>query len=242
MRRPRRGGDSSTPDPATNREVSYHERRASRHASGVGVILLVVGLAAALSVDVVKTGFGIKGDEATYVASGLSAAFDGDLTYERKDLERFFGLYRAGPEGIFLKRGKLLRLQPRRHAAVRAFRETVDTRADRLFFAKALIYGVVSSALRAPARPERLSRAARPPAVRRPAPAATRSRRPFESRAGAGLRARLRAGELRAQVCGVPDAGNPELCPRLRGVFPVALTKKWRRMAARDFLAAAAAI
>ena len=45
-------------------------------------VLLVVCLAAAISVDVVKTGFGIKGDEATYVSSGLSMAFDGDLTYE----------------------------------------------------------------------------------------------------------------------------------------------------------------
>jgi hypothetical protein len=117
----------------------------SRLAAGVGVILLVVGLAAALSVDVVKTGFGIKGDEATYVASGLSAAFDGDLTYERKDLERFFGLYRAGPEGIFLKRGKLLRPQLDGTPPFVHFAKRVDTRADRLFFAKALIYGVVSA-------------------------------------------------------------------------------------------------
>src|SRR5947207_3066641 len=33
-----------------------------------GAVLLVVALAAALSVDVVKTGFGIKGDEATCVS------------------------------------------------------------------------------------------------------------------------------------------------------------------------------
>jgi hypothetical protein len=117
----------------------------SRHAAIVGFTMLIVCLAAAVSVDVVKSGFGIKGDEATYVASGLSAAFDYDLTYERRDLERFFGLYRAGPEGIFLKRGKLLRPQfdgapPFVHLAKRA-----DARTDRLYFAKALIYGVVAA-------------------------------------------------------------------------------------------------
>ena len=45
-----------------------------------GAVLLVVLLAAALSVDVVKTGFGIKGDEATYVSMALSLAYDHDLT------------------------------------------------------------------------------------------------------------------------------------------------------------------
>jgi hypothetical protein len=117
----------------------------SREAAAAGGILFVVCLAAALSVDVVKAGYGIKGDEATYVASGLSAAYDGDLTYQRKDLERFFGLYRAGPEGIFLKRGKVLRIHadgtpPFLHLVKRA-----DSRHDRLFFAKALIYGVASA-------------------------------------------------------------------------------------------------
>src|SRR5262249_37758015 len=68
-----------------------------------------------------------------------------DLTYGRKDLDRFFGLYRAGPEGIFLKRGKQLRPRvdgswPFVHLAKRP-----DTRSDRLFFAKALIYGVVAA-------------------------------------------------------------------------------------------------
>ena len=120
-------------------------RVSSRDAAAVGSILLVVCLAAAISVDVVKTGFGIKGDEATYVSSGLSAAFDRDLTYERRDLERFFGLYRAGPEGIFLKRGKQLRVvvdgsPPFVHLVTR-----VDARTDRLYFGKALLYGVLAA-------------------------------------------------------------------------------------------------
>jgi hypothetical protein len=117
----------------------------SRDAAAIGAILFVVALAGALSVDVVKTGFGIKGDEATYVSMGLSAAYDRDLTYERRDLERFFGLYKSGPDGIFLKRGREI------HARVDATPpflhvvRTPDRRNDRLYFGKALVYGVVAA-------------------------------------------------------------------------------------------------
>ena len=60
------------------------EQPSSSRAGGAGVrwtaaILLIVALAAAVSVDVVKTGFGNKGDEATYVSMALSVAFDHDL-------------------------------------------------------------------------------------------------------------------------------------------------------------------
>ena len=108
----------------------------------MAAILLIVSLAAAISVDVVKTGNGIKGDEATYVSMALSIAFDHDLTYQRRDLERFFGLYRWGPDGIFLKRGKQWRVRvdgspPFVHAS-----RTPDPNADRLYFGKALLYAV----------------------------------------------------------------------------------------------------
>jgi hypothetical protein len=104
-----------------------------------------VALAAALSVDVVKTGFGVKGDEATYVSMALSLAYDHDLTYERRDLDRFYGLYRSGPDGIFLKKGKQLRI---RVTAQPPFVHTItspDKQADRLFFAKALLYPIVAA-------------------------------------------------------------------------------------------------
>lgn len=120
-------------------------RVSSREAAACGGILLVVCLAAAVSVDVVKNGFGIKGDEATYVSMGLSAAFDGDLTYERRDLERFFGLYRSGPEGIFLKRGKQFRLSFGGGAPFVHLTKREDLRADRLYFGKALLYGVLAA-------------------------------------------------------------------------------------------------
>lgn len=120
-------------------------RVSSREAAAIGGVLLVVCLAAAISVDVVKTGFGLKGDEATYVSIGLSAAFDRDLTYERRDLERFFGLYRAGPSGIFLKRGKQLRLRVDGSAPFVHLAKSPDRRSDRLYFGKALLYGILAS-------------------------------------------------------------------------------------------------
>ncbi|MCC7416671.1 MAG: hypothetical protein IT176_05965 [Acidobacteria bacterium] len=100
--------------------------RASRAAPITAAILLTTAIAAAVSVDVVKQGYGVKADEATYVAAALSVAFDGDLVYQRRDLERFVGLYRHGPDGIFLKRG-------------------TDRPADRLQFGKALIYPIVAA-------------------------------------------------------------------------------------------------
>ena len=121
--------------------------RATRRDPGLlgAAALLVVGSYAALSVDVVQTGFGIKGDEATYVAMALSAAYDGDLMYQAQDIERFYETYNHGPEGIFLKRGS---------EAQYGFdddfpyivRETVpDDTAGRLYFGKAYIYSVAAA-------------------------------------------------------------------------------------------------
>jgi hypothetical protein len=107
--------------------------------------LLIVTLAAALSIDVVKTGYGVKSDEATYVAMALSAAYDHDLTYERRDLERYVGLYRFGPDGIFLKRGKQLRVRLQGAPPFVRLVKTPDRRADRLYFGKALAYPVAAA-------------------------------------------------------------------------------------------------
>jgi hypothetical protein len=114
-------------------------------AAFIGTVLLVVALAAALSVDVVKDGYGVKSDEATYVSMALSAAYDHDLTYERRDLERFFGLYRDGPNGIFLKRGKQLRVRVRGSSPFVHLLKSPDSRNDRLYFAKSLIYPWVAA-------------------------------------------------------------------------------------------------
>src|SRR5262245_49050944 len=113
----------------------------------VAAVLLIVSLCAAISVDVVKTGYGVKADEATYVMMALSAAYDGDLAYTRHDLDRYVGMYRHGPDGVFLKRGK--RLQVRLNATPPFLHVTkmADDRANRLYFGKATVYSVVAAPL-----------------------------------------------------------------------------------------------
>ena len=125
--------------------MSHVSSFSGREAAAIGGVLLIICLAAAVSVDVVKTGFGLKGDEATYVSIGLSAAYDGDVAYERRDLERFFGLYRAGPDGIFLKKGKQQRISVDGSAPFVHRRTSPDRRSDRLYYGKALIYGLVAA-------------------------------------------------------------------------------------------------
>lgn len=128
-------GEVVTPEPAAR----------SRVPALVAGILLVVALAAALSVDVVKDGYGVKSDEATYVSAALSAAYDRDLTYERRDLERFFGLYRSGPSGIFLKRGKQIRVTVGGRPPFVHLNRRPDLRNDRLYFAKSLAYPIAAA-------------------------------------------------------------------------------------------------
>ncbi len=112
----------------------------------VTLVLLLVGSFVALSVDVPRTLRGIKGDESTYVLMALSLAYDGDLAYtDGVDLDRFYEIYDAGPEGVFLKQG------------VRSFWEVngdfpfihrgtyPDARDDRLYFGKAFAYGLFAA-------------------------------------------------------------------------------------------------
>jgi hypothetical protein len=117
-----------------------------RAAAVTGGALLIVLLAAALSVDVVRAGYKLKGDEATYVAMALSAAYDRDLSYQRRDLDRFWGIYQQGPEGIFLKRGKQIAVDVTAAPPFVSFDNSVpDTRPDRLYFGKALIYSLAAA-------------------------------------------------------------------------------------------------
>src|SRR5207237_10770003 len=111
-----------------------------RVARVVAAVLLTVALAAAISVDVVKAGYGVKGDEATYVSMALSLAYDHDLVYQQRDVERFWGLYRAGPEGIFLKRGKDWHVRLGGDAPWVHVKRTAEQSKDRLYFSKAMIY------------------------------------------------------------------------------------------------------
>jgi hypothetical protein len=114
----------------------------SRHlgAACLAVVLFVIGAATARSVDVVRAGYGVKQDEATYVSMALSLAYDRDLAYQRRDLERFAGLYHSGPEGIFLKRGRVLSIHGRRAFPFLEMRTQPDPDTDRLYFSKAFVY------------------------------------------------------------------------------------------------------
>lgn len=112
----------------------------------LGLILLVIGGAAARFVDVPRVGYGLKSDEATYVAASLSFAYDGDFVFERRDLERFAGLYQSGPNGIFLKRGKDIHgiaLQP--GFPFVALAKTDDQNPNRLYFGKSLAYPIIAA-------------------------------------------------------------------------------------------------
>src|SRR4029450_7059539 len=116
--------------------------RLSRHG-GTGLWMLVlfaVAASYAISVDVPRAGYGVKSDEATYVAMALSAAYDGNLSFDRRDLIRFEGLYQSGPEGIFLKRGKQLRIHPSLSFPFVRTVKLPDPDPNRLYFGKALIY------------------------------------------------------------------------------------------------------
>ena len=124
------------------------DRAPSKTPGSVGPIAFValaLALGLAISVDVVRAGYGVKGDEATYVAMALSMAYDRDLTYERRDLERFWGLYQTGPEGIFLKRGKRMRLSVVASPPFLAITKLPDTRDDRLYFGKSFAYSVAAA-------------------------------------------------------------------------------------------------
>ena len=117
-------------------------------AAIVAAVLFVVGLSAAISVDVVRAGYQIKGDEATYVGMALSMAYDRDLAYERRDLERFYGIYQQGPEGVFLKRGKQFRVRLRLTPPfLHIYNDTAEPRTDRLYFGKAMVYSVLVAPL-----------------------------------------------------------------------------------------------
>lgn len=94
------------------------------------LVLLVFAVLciAALSMNVARTTYGIKGDEATYVAMALSIAHDGDLAYTREDIARFFRVYGRGPDGIFLKPG-----------------QGAAAANNRLFFAKSYVYPLAAA-------------------------------------------------------------------------------------------------
>lgn len=58
-----------------------------------------------LNLPAIHNGF-LCADQAVYFAMTQSIALDGDLEYTTKDLARYYYSFDAGPQGIFLKKGK----------------------------------------------------------------------------------------------------------------------------------------
>jgi len=110
-------------------------------AVGVGLFLLAV----AATLDLPKAAGGFKGDEATYYSLTYSLAHDFDFSFERKDLARVWEEFRGGPEGIFLKRGKVIRLRRSQHVPFVRREKWDDPVRTRLYYAKPFIYPLVAA-------------------------------------------------------------------------------------------------
>ena len=108
----------------------------------MALLVLIVGSFAALSVEVPQTGFGLKGDEASYVAMALSMAHDGDLVWEAHDHARFYKAYGRGPEGIFLKRGAVATYRVDASFPFIRRETRKDDHPDRLYVGKSFIASV----------------------------------------------------------------------------------------------------
>ncbi len=119
------------------RDRPFHFRGAA-----LPLIFLVLAGTAALAIDLPRDAYSPKSDESTYVAMALSLAKDGNLTYERADLTRFWEIYGTGPQGIFLKRGSRPALRASSHWPFISVVRRPAT--DRLFFGKPLLYAIAA--------------------------------------------------------------------------------------------------
>jgi hypothetical protein len=121
-------------------------QRADRLAPFAVPAVAIVLLAVALTVDFPRAGIAFKGDEATYYMLGHSLARDRDFTYEKRDLVRVWEEYHA-PEGVFLKKGKTVRLQWGDGFPWVRWVKADDPDPTRLYYSKAYIYPLVAAPL-----------------------------------------------------------------------------------------------
>lgn len=84
-------------------------------------------------------------DESTYVSMALSIAHDGNLTFEKADLNRFLAIYPKGPEGIFLKRQSIVRPHVVRAWPFIRWTATPVPTTEHLAYGKAFIYPLVAA-------------------------------------------------------------------------------------------------
>lgn len=107
-------------------------------------VIVVAATVAARAINPLTAIGDVKSDEATYISMALSLADDGNLTFEKADLDRFLKIYPRGPEGIFLKRQYSVR--PHLAAAWRPIQLTstaVPTTAH-LAYGKSIVYPLVA--------------------------------------------------------------------------------------------------
>jgi len=109
------------------------------------LVLLLVGGVAALAMNPARDAYGIMGDESTYVAMALSLPNEGDLRFDRRDLQRFYAIYGVGPEGIFLKKGAPLALAFRSSFPFVALERAPERAGERLYYGKAFVYAIVAA-------------------------------------------------------------------------------------------------
>jgi 4-amino-4-deoxy-L-arabinose transferase-like glycosyltransferase len=105
----------------------------------------LVATAAARWIDPLTAIGDIKSDEATYVSMALSVAHDGDLSFEKADLDRFLAIYPHGPEGIFLKRAYAVRPVVEARWPFLSLASTPIPTTIRLAYGKAFIYPVMAA-------------------------------------------------------------------------------------------------
>ncbi len=123
---------------------------ASRWADpGVALCALVGALLLgfAVSVDFPKTAFGFQSDEATYYSLGHSLADDGDFAFQRRDLVRVWEEFPTGPEGIFLKKGKRVRVHTTASFPFLEWVKEPDLDTTRLYYGKSFLYPLVAAPL-----------------------------------------------------------------------------------------------
>lgn len=116
------------------------------HVPGVlaSTAIALVLLGFAVSVDFPKAAHGFQSDEATYYSLAHSLARDFDFAFKQEDLIRVWEEF-AGPEGIFLKRGKRVRIRPSEGFPYLHRVKYEDPDRSRLYYGKSYIYPVVAA-------------------------------------------------------------------------------------------------
>jgi hypothetical protein len=111
----------------------------------VGALVLALYGGLALSVDFPRAAGGFKSDEATYYMMAQSLAHDGDLAYRRQDLARVWHDFPAGPTGLFLKKGRDVRVLVNERFPFVHVRYLPDHDVTRLYYGKSYMYPLVAS-------------------------------------------------------------------------------------------------